>query len=170
MTGKKVRELRKAHNLTMSELAKKSGTASSYISDLENGKIKNPSITKMEKIAEALGVSIAELTKGEIKDKKVKPFAPETLYKGKEHTKELHLQLADLHAKKNKYKNIDNILNDVPAEVREYIDTLKEILEKTEDYYMQINHEHTIEKNYYMKIINEIREISSSVSNEDDKN
>ena len=61
MTGKKVRELRKANNLTMSELAKKSGTASSYISDLENGKIKNPSINKIEKIAEALGVSLDEL-------------------------------------------------------------------------------------------------------------
>ena len=61
MTGKKVRELRKANNLTMSELAKKSGTASSYISDLENGKIKNPSINKIEKIAEALGVSLGEL-------------------------------------------------------------------------------------------------------------
>lgn len=57
MTGKKVRELRKANNLTMSELAKKSGTASSYISDLENGKIKNPSGTKLSKIATALGVS-----------------------------------------------------------------------------------------------------------------
>ena len=71
MTGKKIRELRKANNLTMNELAKKSGTASSYISDLENGKIKNPSITKMEKIAEALGVSLDELRGKETYDKKV---------------------------------------------------------------------------------------------------
>lgn len=61
MTGKKIRELRKANNLTMSELAKKSGTASSYISDLENGKIKNPSGIKLRKIAEALGVSTDNL-------------------------------------------------------------------------------------------------------------
>lgn len=170
MTGKKVRELRKANNLTMSELAKKSGTASSYISDLENGKIKNPSINKIEKIAEALGVSLAELVKKEVKDEKIKPFVPETLYKGKEYTKELYLQLIDLNMKKNKYKDIDNVLKNSPIEVIEYIDTLKEILEKTEDYYMQINHEHTIEKKYYMKIINEIREISSSIFHKDDKN
>lgn len=61
MTGKKVRELRKANNLTMRELAEKSETASSYISDLENGKIKNPSGIKLGKIAEVLGVSTDEL-------------------------------------------------------------------------------------------------------------
>lgn len=61
MTGKKVRELRKANNLTMRELAEKSGTASSYISDLENGKIKNPSGVKLSKIAEVLKVSTDEL-------------------------------------------------------------------------------------------------------------
>ncbi|MGN0025450.1 MAG: helix-turn-helix domain-containing protein, partial [Clostridium sp.] len=49
MTGKKIRELRKANNLTMRDLAEKSGTASSYISDLENGKIKNPSGIKLKK-------------------------------------------------------------------------------------------------------------------------
>ena len=61
MTGKKIRELRKAKNLTMSELANICKISQSYISDLENGNVKNPSITKMEKIAEALGVSLDEL-------------------------------------------------------------------------------------------------------------
>lgn len=61
MTGKKIRELRKANNLTMRDLAEKSGTASSYISDLENGKIKNPSGIKLKKIAKALGVSVIDI-------------------------------------------------------------------------------------------------------------
>lgn len=57
MTGKKVKELRKANNLTMSKLANICKISQSYISDLENGKIKNPSGIKLGKIAEALGVS-----------------------------------------------------------------------------------------------------------------
>jgi len=57
MTGKKVRKLRKANNLTMGELANICKISQSYISDLENGKIKNPSGVKLAKIAEALGVS-----------------------------------------------------------------------------------------------------------------
>lgn len=168
MIGKKIRKIRKANNLTMRELAERSGTASSYISDLENRKIKNPSADKLIKIAEALGVSLAELVKEEIKDEEIKPFVPETLYKGKNYTKELRKELADLYFKKNKYNNIDNILNNVPIEVKQYIDILKEIIEKTENYYMQINHEHTIEKKYYMDIINEIREISSNISYKDE--
>jgi transcriptional regulator with XRE-family HTH domain len=165
MTGKKIRELRKANNLTMSELAKRSGTASSYISDLENEKIKNPSGIKLRKIAEALGVSTDDLL-----GKKIKPFIPETLYKGKEYTKNLHLQLFDLHTKKNKYKDIDNVLKNSPIEVIEYIDILKEITEKTEEYYKQIEYGHTIEKNNYKKIINEIRKLSSSIPSIDNKN
>ena len=55
MIGKKVRELRKANNLTMSELANICKISQSYISDLENGKIKNPSISKIYRISNALG-------------------------------------------------------------------------------------------------------------------
>lgn len=61
MTGKKVRELRKKYNMTMKELADKSGTASSYISDIENGKIKKPSGEKLKKIAEVFGVTTDDL-------------------------------------------------------------------------------------------------------------
>ena len=71
MTGKKVRELRKSNNLTMRELAEKSGTASSYISDLENGKIKKPSADKLLKIAKALGVAMGDLMGEETYNKKV---------------------------------------------------------------------------------------------------
>lgn len=71
MIGKKVRELRKVNNLTMSELAQKSGTASSYISDLENGKIKKPSADKLLKIAKALGVAMGDLMGEETYNKKV---------------------------------------------------------------------------------------------------
>ena len=57
MIGKKVKELRKANNFTMSELANICKISQSYISDLENGKIKKPSGEKLRKIAEVFGVS-----------------------------------------------------------------------------------------------------------------
>ena len=45
----------------MIELSKLCKVSHSSISDLENGKIKNPSIIKIEKIAAALGVPVIEL-------------------------------------------------------------------------------------------------------------
>ena len=61
MLGKRIRQLRIENNLTMIELSKLGKVSQSYISDLENGKIKNPSIIKIEKIAAALGVPVIEL-------------------------------------------------------------------------------------------------------------
>ena len=61
MLGKRIRQLRIENNLTMIELSKLCKVSQSYISDLENGKIKNPSIIKIEKIAAALGVPVLEL-------------------------------------------------------------------------------------------------------------
>lgn len=63
MLGKKIKQLRIKNNLTMIELSKLCKVSQSYISDLENGKIKNPSIIKIEKIATALEVAVSELLK-----------------------------------------------------------------------------------------------------------
>ena len=41
MLGKRIRQLRIENNLTMIELSKLCKVSQSYISDLENGKIKN---------------------------------------------------------------------------------------------------------------------------------
>lgn len=59
--GESIKELRIKNNLTMVELSKKCEISQSYISDLENGKIKNPSVVKIEKIAEVLGATTNEL-------------------------------------------------------------------------------------------------------------
>ena len=61
MIGKNIRKLRKLNNLTMSQLAEKCNISQSYISDLENGNVKKPSIDKIYKIAEVLGVSVYQL-------------------------------------------------------------------------------------------------------------
>lgn len=104
MTGKKVRELRKSNNLTMRELAEKSGTASSYISDLENGRIKKPSADKLDRIAGVLGVSIDYLLGKkkvfDLTDPKtreiISKIPKETLIEGsKERVQEINQRAAD---------------------------------------------------------------------------
>lgn len=61
MIGENLKRIRIKNNLTMIKLSKKCEISQSYISDLENGKIKNPSVVKIEKIAEVLGVTTNEL-------------------------------------------------------------------------------------------------------------
>lgn len=59
--GIKINKIRKEKKLSMKQLGDRTGTAQSYISDLENGVIKKPSVEKLTKIAAALGVSMNEL-------------------------------------------------------------------------------------------------------------
>ena len=61
MYKNKIREYRKAKNMSMKELAEKSNISIGYLSHLENGSRKNPSTEVMERIAEAMGTSIVEI-------------------------------------------------------------------------------------------------------------
>ena len=58
----RLKELRLSKNITQIRIAKDSGLSQSYINELETGKKTNPTIQTLEKLAKALGVSIAELT------------------------------------------------------------------------------------------------------------
>jgi len=58
--GKKIRELRKTKGWSSDKLAEMVGTAGAYIREIELGK-RRPSLKMLEKIAQALGVSVAEL-------------------------------------------------------------------------------------------------------------
>lgn len=57
----KVRELREKAGLSQEELSEKSGVSRTIISGLESGKIKNSTVITLKKIADALGVQIADL-------------------------------------------------------------------------------------------------------------
>jgi transcriptional regulator with XRE-family HTH domain len=61
--GKRVRELRKARKLSQEAFADKCGLDRTYISGIERGK-RNVALYNLENIAQALGVSISELTRG----------------------------------------------------------------------------------------------------------
>jgi transcriptional regulator with XRE-family HTH domain len=61
MIGERLRQLRKARNLTQVQLAKASGVAQNYISELESEVAHNPSREKIARLARALEVAEAEL-------------------------------------------------------------------------------------------------------------
>ncbi|MEP1113626.1 MAG: helix-turn-helix transcriptional regulator, partial [Nitratireductor sp.] len=55
--GGELRSLRKAHGLSLKQLAEKSGKSLSFLSKIERG-LARPSITALQDIAEVLGVPI----------------------------------------------------------------------------------------------------------------
>jgi len=59
--ARNVRRFRQAKDWSMSGLAEHAGLAASYISNLENGKVPNPSLDALGAIAAALGSSLREL-------------------------------------------------------------------------------------------------------------
>jgi transcriptional regulator with XRE-family HTH domain len=56
-----IRQRREEQGLSQLALAKKAGVAQGYISSLEAGEKKNPSIGVLRKLARALGVPVGEL-------------------------------------------------------------------------------------------------------------
>jgi transcriptional regulator with XRE-family HTH domain len=58
MIGSKIRKLREANKLGLNETARKAGISAGYLSSLERGEKKNPSMDSLQKIADALGVSV----------------------------------------------------------------------------------------------------------------
>jgi transcriptional regulator with XRE-family HTH domain len=59
--GRPLRRLREQKRLSQAALAKRSGVAQGYISEIEAGRKKNPRIQTLKKIARALGVPMREL-------------------------------------------------------------------------------------------------------------
>lgn len=56
-----VARLRKQQHLTLLQLARRIGVTEAYMSMLESGARKNPSLATLKKLAKALKVSVAEL-------------------------------------------------------------------------------------------------------------
>jgi transcriptional regulator with XRE-family HTH domain len=60
--SKNIRALRKQRGLTQLDLNKKTGVPQAVLSHIENGRIKNPSLSFVLRTAKALGVTPSELT------------------------------------------------------------------------------------------------------------
>ena len=64
MLAKKIRELRNRKKLSQEKLARLAGVSFVTIVKIESGESKNPTIKTMAGIANALGISLDELIKG----------------------------------------------------------------------------------------------------------
>ena len=58
--GSAVKAVREEQNLTQEELAHRAGIHRTYLSDIERG-ARNPSLVNIERLAAALGLSLADL-------------------------------------------------------------------------------------------------------------
>ncbi|MFB1081803.1 helix-turn-helix domain-containing protein [Jeotgalibacillus sp. JSM ZJ347] len=65
MIGNKIRMLRLKHGYSVSQLSAKANVSKSYLSNLENHKKKNPSLSVLSKIAETLGTTVDDLIGGQ---------------------------------------------------------------------------------------------------------
>ena len=59
--GKMLKERREGLGLTREQLARKAKVTRAYVSMMEAGKRKNPSLAVLQRLAKALGVSLTEL-------------------------------------------------------------------------------------------------------------
>ena len=58
MYGETVKRLRLLSGLTQKQLASEAGVALNTVKNLESGKLKNPTLNTLIKIADALGISV----------------------------------------------------------------------------------------------------------------
>ena len=61
--AKNIRKLREKRNISQDKLSKLANVAHNTIIKIETGLIKNPKIETVQKIADAFGISLDELTK-----------------------------------------------------------------------------------------------------------
>ena len=64
-TGERVRLLRNEKGMTLPALAERADLSKGLLSKLENNEDSNPSLTTLYKIAEALGVTVADILESE---------------------------------------------------------------------------------------------------------
>lgn len=62
LMGKRIAEARRRRSWTKADLARKAGVAPSYITRIERGQFGRPSVDQIKLIADALGVSVMDLT------------------------------------------------------------------------------------------------------------
>lgn len=65
MLGDNIRKIRKSKKISINNLAKQAEVSLGYLSDLENNKFTNPTLDKLNKLADALGVSVNEFFDGD---------------------------------------------------------------------------------------------------------
>lgn len=74
LVGKRIRALRNEKNINLPELAEKAGVSKGFLSQLENDDEANPSLDSLNKVAKALGITLAALLeKDPVKPRRIIP-------------------------------------------------------------------------------------------------
>lgn len=60
----RLKEIRKARELTLLQVKERTGVSVSYLSDLERGRTSNPTLDTMEKLAACYGLTLPDLVAG----------------------------------------------------------------------------------------------------------
>ncbi len=100
LIGKRIKILRLERGLTQRDIEEVTGVSRSHISKIESGKVANPGLDTLEKIAKALKVSISFLFHFDERTLKKRVQAIEK--RKKEHKKEMEL----LERKENEIKKL----------------------------------------------------------------
>ncbi len=69
MLGDNIRKIRKAKKISLNNLSKLTGISLGYISDLENNKFTNPTLDKLNKIAQILEVQTTDFFENDLDEK-----------------------------------------------------------------------------------------------------
>ena len=115
--GLKLKQLRQEHSLNFADFAKQTGMSVSYLNEIEKGK-KFPKDDKIELLANALGVSVAELTSPDLG----KTLMPVAELLNSNFLNELPLDLFDIELSK-----VVEIIANAPVKVGAFISTLVEL-------------------------------------------
>lgn len=67
MLGDNIRRIRKSKKISINKLSSMSGISLGYLSDIENNNAKNPTMDKLQAIADALEVSVSDFLTSEEK-------------------------------------------------------------------------------------------------------
>jgi len=117
--GKNIKRIREAKNLTQKEVISAIGMGAAMYSRIENGKTE-PSLTTLEKIAKALGVSLSEIFQAEDGLNEVSSYDKSLMEKVRmienltEEEKKTVFSIVDAFVGKKKLKDaLSNVLHDV---------------------------------------------------------
>lgn len=155
--GKKIKKYRKLKKLTQKQLANQIEISEMSIRRYERGE-RQPTIDVLNLIANALDIDTSELlVSPEDYSEDIRPFVPASLYKGKEYTDNLFDELLSIEKQIRLYEdNAD--FNSLINCFSNYIQLLKDKIEKTEEYHKQ-------KKLGYLKEITALKKIIKEYEN-----
>ncbi|WP_346929197.1 helix-turn-helix domain-containing protein [Clostridium sp.] len=156
--GENIKKIRTTNKMTQLTLAGSLKISVRTLQKYESGEI-TPPVDKLDKIANALDVSIAELISSpESYSEDIRPFVPTSSYNGKKYTDNLFDELLSIEKQIQLYESNANF-NTLVNGFGNYIELLKKRIDKTEEYYKQKELELLIENDELRKELKNLNKV-----------